>query len=429
MCESISLSYFHNFNPYPTIYTISMRILSIAGIACQLGFSDAAFNLVANWVALNYTWDPSTPSTSEGYWLSQGYPDSNALAGINVGKNGVIYVTVPRWKSGVPSTLNIVQFESDGSATLAPFPSWDFNTNTLRNCQSMKIDAQNRMWIIDVGRENFYDATSSTLVNAPSKVLVLNLDTNQLEWTYQFPNSVVPYDNSFLNDIALDLDGGFAYFTSTWGDGLIVVYDFQNNASWSFSGISTQRDVNWDFIVNGYNYGTNGIGNSPVDGIALSADASHLYYCAVQGVELWKIPTAILKNSMTSTSQFNNAAILVGNKTGPSDGIMIQGNTLFYGDIQNSALKQVLVGQNIPFSSSTLGTNENDFRWIDTFTDPLDGSGLLYFTSNHLDEFFNGTMSFDSSSSPNFRIYRYTSDADSGSDNYTIASAVLTGGS
>ena len=406
------------------MYSLTLYAVLFVGI---LRFSESSFSLIAEWVALDFAWDDSDSSTSESYWTSQGYPQSCALAGIKVGYSGVMYVTVPRWVSGVPSTLNTVRFESDGTATLVPFPSWDFNTNTLRNCQSMIIDAQNRMWIIDVGRENFYDPTPDTLVNAPAKVLILDLDTNDLLWTYQFPNIVVPYDNSFLNDIALDLDGGFAYFTSTWGDGLIVVYDFINNSSWSFTGPSTERDSSWDFIVDDFNYGTDGVGASPADGIAVTPDGSYLYYCSVQGVKLWKISTDTLKNSGASNDDFNEATMLIGNKTGPSDGIMIQGSTLFYGDIQYSALKQASVEDGVPFESITPGENENDFRWIDTFSDALDGSGTLYFVANHLDEFFNGTMNFESTS-PNFRIYRYTADSEGDSDDYTLVlTAILCG--
>merc|ERR1711871_184641 len=118
---------------------------------------------------------------------------------------------------------------------------------------------------------------------------------------------------------------------------------------------------------------------------------------------------------------------LVGNKTGPSDGIMIQGSILFYGDIQYSALKQASIEDGVPFESITLGENENDFRWIDTFSDALDGSGTLYFVANHLDEYFNGTMNFESTS-PNFRIYKYTADSEGDSDDYTLVlTAILCG--
>ena len=231
----------HGANKYilhAPLMIILMKIFTVTG---------NSFYPVAEWTVLNFAFDNSQRTTSEAYWQQQGYQNASVLAGIKVGYNGIIYVTVPRWKAGVPSTLNTVQFGDDGKATLVPFPSWEFNTNTLRNCQSMTIDTQNRMWIIDVGRENFY---GSGVVNAPAKVLVLNLDNNVLEWAYQFPESVVSYDSSFLNDIALDLDGGYAYFTNTWGDGGIVVYDFINNASWSFTGRSTQREYYWNFIVN-----------------------------------------------------------------------------------------------------------------------------------------------------------------------------------
>jgi hypothetical protein len=85
---------------------------------------------------------------------------NNIIAGVKVDISGSVYVTVPRWATGVPSTLNKLvpdPFSKNGMI-LSPYPSWDFNTDILRNCQSMTIDSHGRMWIIEVGRENFFDS-------------------------------------------------------------------------------------------------------------------------------------------------------------------------------------------------------------------------------------------------------------------------------
>lgn len=96
------------------------------------------------------------------------YNASNCCpTGIKVYK-GVYYVTVPRWKPGVPSTLNVIDPETQ---TLIPFPSFDANSldgGWLTYVQSMEIDSRGWMWILDVGRLNIYGG--APVVNLQPKV-------------------------------------------------------------------------------------------------------------------------------------------------------------------------------------------------------------------------------------------------------------------
>jgi hypothetical protein len=79
------------------------------------------------WVTLNFSWDAT--HSFEGYVSSgQFIPENCALAGINIDKNGEIYVTVPRWRPGVPATLNKLKKVSTSGSDyfmLDPYPSWD----------------------------------------------------------------------------------------------------------------------------------------------------------------------------------------------------------------------------------------------------------------------------------------------------------------
>ena len=68
----------------------------------------------------------------------------------------------------------------------------------------MTIDSSGRMWVIDVGRRNFYDKDSSLAVDGPAGLFVLDIASRQQLSYYQFPDSVVQFNSSFLNDIVLD---------------------------------------------------------------------------------------------------------------------------------------------------------------------------------------------------------------------------------
>ena len=388
----------------------TLALVILLHLGCFTGLVEAgSFELIEEWVSLPFDWDDDVYNRTEAYWSTQGWPNTSCLAGVKVGFDSTVYVTVPRWQSGVPSTLNSVV---DG--VLKPFPSWDFNEHTVRNCQSMLIDSQNRMWILDVGRENFFDPSANT-INAPAKVLVLDLDTNEIneKLSYEFPEDVVSYNNSFINDLVIDETHGFVYIANTWADGGILVYDYLSNASWMFTGYPTELDPSLDVIVNGYDYGSyhTRFGNSPSDGIALSEDLETLYWTSVQGLQIWSIETSILRSSLTTNGEFLAATKRAGNKTGVNDGMIILDETLYYGGNINSALVGFsldLSAEEVLEGSAVLGQNLDNYRWIDTFAEALDGAGTLYFSSNKLDKFFNGSMSMGEDAEPNFRIYLFS---------------------
>ncbi len=80
-------------------------------------------------------------------------PENNLIAGINVIDENNIFVTVPRWRNGIPATLNKLDIDTN---FLTPFPNWEMQEEgkegCLQNVQSMTIDSKNQMWIIEVGR-------------------------------------------------------------------------------------------------------------------------------------------------------------------------------------------------------------------------------------------------------------------------------------
>ncbi len=102
-------------------------------------------------------------------------------------------MSVPRWREGVPSTLNVVQPNS--VKALRPFPSWEWQTigdhSKLQNVQTFEIDNQNRMWILDVGCRNFYSGTAPVVDGAP-KLIIYDLESQE-HHTFVFPDSVAPY--------------------------------------------------------------------------------------------------------------------------------------------------------------------------------------------------------------------------------------------
>lgn len=398
-----------------------MAFIFVQQVSCEGTFL-YDFDLVAEFVTIDYLWD-SNHSRTLYEESGQFVVANNALTGIKVSNAGDIFVAIPRWMSGVPSSLNILAPNPNGEGyVLNPWPSWEFNTintsmfpNSLQYAQSFIIDSKQRMWIPDVGRTNFFDTDTSLITTGAASLMIVDIPTGELLFKYYFPEEVVSYNNSFVNDIVIDETNGYAYFTNTWGDGGIIVFNANTNTSHQFSSAVTNRNASYDFCVNGICYGTDGVGASPSDGIALSDDLSTLYFSAVQGQGVYSIATSLLWDFGMSDTEFQAAAVFLGLKTGCSDGLLFLNGQLLYGDIQNSAVALVddissytASGSLTLSDSSQSAFSPSTLNWIDTFSTDFNDETAFYFTSNRLNLFFAATMDYTGQSGSNFRIYHAT---------------------
>ncbi len=114
-----------------------------------------AQEILYEWLFVDFAW-PSPEMRQTYLETGQYIPKNNALTGVKY-YNGVIYVAVPRWLPGVPSTLNYVD---PSTGLFVPYPSWEMNSLdpasttdlTITYVQSMEIDSRGWMWILDTGR-------------------------------------------------------------------------------------------------------------------------------------------------------------------------------------------------------------------------------------------------------------------------------------
>ena len=199
--------------------------LPIGASSPLLHTSSPVPKLLHEWTVLAYEWPSETTRfnyTKEGLYIEE----NNALAGVKSWK-GELFVTVPRWRPGVPVTLAKV-VTSGASSLLQAFPSWEMQgpvgpaSAGLQFVQSMEIDSRGWMWILDVGRLNLLSDPSIQTVGVP-KLIIWDIEKNCSVRTFVFPNHVMPYDSSWANDIVVDETGGFAYISDTWANGGIVV--------------------------------------------------------------------------------------------------------------------------------------------------------------------------------------------------------------
>lgn len=360
---------------------------------------------LASWVSLDFVWD-STHQKSDFLSSKKFIPEHCALTGIKTYKND-IYVTVPRWLTGVPSTLNKLQFSSptDKTPLLSPFPDWSHqdvnNPDGFKYIQSMEIDSKGRMWIIDVGRLNIVEKNASLQINGPAKITIFDLETSKVLQNLTLSDEIAPYNSSFLNDIVLDEERGFAYISDT--SGAIIIYDSVTNTAKRWASPSMKNEPNVSFTINGIDYG-NATFTTAEDGIAISRDGGQLFYCALQGLHLYSIETSYLRNFSNSDEDLERFVRNRGLKKAPSDGLTCSKNSdvLYFGGLTTNSVYSWNFNEDFSLENQkVVSENRKKLQWVDTFA--WEGDRLLL-TSNRLDLFFSGKMDFEGGQGPNFRV-------------------------
>jgi sugar lactone lactonase YvrE len=195
----------------------------------------------------------------------------------------------------------------------APFPDSAFQAK-LQGVFGMTVDAQNRLWAIE----------SAGLDFEQSRLLGFDLTTNKQFFSYSFPKGAA----QFAQDLRISPDGETAYIADTGlfkftKPGLIIFDLASRQYRTLLNNDPSTQPQNW---VTQTPFGPHKLGYGLVsfivglDGIALSADGSQLYYGAMNHDTLFRIPTAALLDTKLSEKQLAAQIVKVGKKP-LSDGI------------------------------------------------------------------------------------------------------------
>lgn len=382
---------------------------------------------------VDYVW-PSASAKQSAIASGTYLVEKNVVTGVKYWQ-GVYYLTVPRWFGGVPSTLNAYNPAADPNKQylLQSWPSWDMNKvgdcNALQYVQSMEIDSLGRMWVIDVGSVNIFVPNNGRVNACPPKLVIIDIASSTILRIHIFGPAVASWTENFLNDIVLDQRRGFAYITDTQGagnNGGLIIYDFARDTAKRYTGVSTKIQPDpkgTSFAMNGFDYTI----SSPSDTIALSADATVLFYGALSGTIMYQLPTAYLidfaRTDAEITSQVR-VGFIRGGGTAAGNALSSQCDGMatsaaggfFYGSHPNTnsdlLVKTVFSSSATGFSPATASTsdlysNYNTMQWVDTLA--WKGTeDVLIFTTNRLQSFFNPdvhALDWANATDANFRVF------------------------
>ncbi|XP_017782545.1 PREDICTED: uncharacterized protein LOC108566921 [Nicrophorus vespilloides] len=379
----------------------ALGLLNLLFLLCSA--QKMEFNVEYKWTHLNYTW-PSQEVYDQAVKDGAYVPENNAPVGIKFYKDK-LYLALIRIRSGTPITLAYIEKDAPikFNQLLTPFPSWQMNAKydckTLQNVQSMEIDKNGIMWVLDGTR-------ISSITSCPAKLVLLDLNDNgKVLHTYVFPEELALSQGGFLNDIVLDeSDGGFAYITDNSNiDPGLIVYSKNQNKAWKF------RDATMFPELHSTPYKVNGIeikGRVPIDGIALSPvknENRFVYYTPLTGYNMYAINTKILKDETNlHLGNWRKDVKFVGIKSSHTDGmIMDNKGNLFYGLLQSYGIGKW--NENKTFrTAKQIYQNKNELIWPDTFA--MDSSGNLFVLSNQIVRYIDTSNSLKLDKEIKFRI-------------------------
>ena len=359
---------------------------------------------VAQWNRLTY--DIQDAAIAESWEKSEIYGKA-LIQGLKLDSRATMYVSTARWGGKeIPATLSKL-VEKHGELVLKPYPSAAMNDVTnpdgLKAVLGFEIDRNDVMWILDQGH----------IAGAPSnpgdeKLILWDIKADREIQRYLFSEADSNKQCSFLNDLVVDNDTGFAYITDSGIfcnplHGGIIVYDRKKNAARRIldRSLYTNNEPHFFFNIDNRKVLKNGPMLTGADGIALSGDKQTLYWTNLTGNVLYALDTDLLRDFSVSETVIENAVRRVTVLPSNTDGMTAdRANNLYLTALTLNGLMRLdgKTGQLARFIFHP------EMSWPDTLAWGPDGA--LYVVSNHLNVWVDGEMDFDNPPVSNFRIWR-----------------------
>jgi sugar lactone lactonase YvrE len=305
------------------------------------------------------------------------------VTGVTVAPDGRIFVNFPRWSEDAP--ISVAELMPDGSTKPYPTEEWNGWRNARMTevspgdhfvcVQSVVADRRGSLWVVDPAAPN----AEKTVKGGP-KVVEIDLKSNNVKRT--FPMSAdVAGPASYLNDIRIAPDGRFAYLTDSGSPGGLVVLDIGSGQAWRAlsDDPSTQFDPSVTVMTDGQPL-RRPDGRQPLfnaDSLALSKDGNTLYWQALTGKTVYRIPTSSIQ-SAAAAAQARPEKVAT---TEPVDGLWTgENDEIYLSSIADNAVKVL----NPADGSVRQVLTDQRLRWPDTFSQGPDGT--IYVTASHIQD-------------------------------------------
>ncbi|XP_013193426.1 protein yellow [Amyelois transitella] len=278
-------------------------------------------NIRFEWKQLDYQF-PTPEARDQAIAARTFIPVNNIPMGLEIYQEK-LFITVPRWRNGVPASLNYININDNStSPKLMPYPSWAAHSTGLDGKPSeiispfrIRADRCGRLWVLDNGKIGNLESNITKYLPA---IIVYDLKTDNLLRKYTIPDDQVKEDSGFANIAVEDTDCSKTYaYAGDVGKAGIVVYSWEKNESWRISHHFFNPDpLACNFTVRNLTFTWTdaifgmGISGPNPDGF------STLYFHPMASFNEFSVSTEYLRNTSVADSNFE-AFKLLGNR-GPN---------------------------------------------------------------------------------------------------------------
>lgn len=231
---------------------VAFSLLAAAFIAIVATVDAVKLKEKFKWREVEYDW-PSQEAKQEAISSGKYVAPNNLPLGLERWRDK-LFITVPRWKSGVAASLTFVNISDGSSPLLRPYPNWEANqlpqpnddgkkaedggspnmlkdNNTIISTFRVRADECDRLWVMDTGLADILG--NPTPYAAPS-LAIFDLYSDKLIRRHYFPESLLKEDSFFANVIIDaergDCDNAHAYMPDLGGY-QVLVYSFKDDKS------------------------------------------------------------------------------------------------------------------------------------------------------------------------------------------------------
>ncbi|MBB3998286.1 L-dopachrome tautomerase-related protein [Aureimonas pseudogalii] len=329
-------------------------------------------------------------SAAPGAKLEQVATFPHQVTGVTVAEDGRVFVNFPRWTEDAP--VSVAEVAKDGSITPYPNAEWNAWRNARKDemspgdhfvcVQSVVADGRGNLWVLDPAAP-----AQAFIVPQGPKLVRIDLKTNAVAQTIAFDETAAP-QGSYLNDVRFSADGRHAFITDSGAKGALLVVDLESGKARRVLDGHPSTQVEKGVVVTADGQPVrrpDGRGvEFSADGIALSKDATQLYWQAIKGRTLYRIPTETLVTAGLNGEDVSSKVERFS-ENGVSDGLLIgrESGHMYVSAVEEDAVKirDLEAG---PTGEPTILVKDARLRWPDTFGEGPDGA--IYVTTSHIQD-------------------------------------------